>query len=99
MATLSTGISWRDLHKIVTAFKTPPPLQTMPSCYLTRLESVTTSAVKVSMLEAAPEPSPEPNVSTLQSASKALEKAEGFILTKASVFLYLPLQRKFTKRF
>ena len=46
----------------------PPPLQTLPSCYLTHLESVPTSSVNASMLEAAdhlhkiaPEPSAEPN--------------------------------------
>ena len=68
-ATHSTGMSWQDLHKIATIFDMPPPVQTMPSRYATRLEAVTKSAVKISMLDAADqlhqrvdsEPSPEPN--------------------------------------
>ena len=68
LATHSTGMSWRDLHKIATIFDMPPPVQAMPPRYAIRLETVTKSAVKVSMLEAAnqlhkkvdSEPSPEP---------------------------------------
>ena len=68
LATHTTGMSWRDLHKIATIFDMPPPVQAMPPRYAIRLEAVTKSAVKVSMSEAAnqlhkridSEPSPEP---------------------------------------
>ena len=53
LATHSTGISWRDLHKIATIFDIPPPVQAMQPRNAIRLEAVTKSAVKVSMSEAA----------------------------------------------
>ena len=53
LATHSTGMSWRDLHKIATIFDMPPPVQAMPPRYAILLEAVTKSAVKVSMSEAA----------------------------------------------
>ena len=37
LATHSTGMSWRDLHKIATIFDMPPPVQAMPSRYAIRL--------------------------------------------------------------
>ena len=51
LATHSTGMSWRYLHKIATIFDMPPPVQAIPSRYATRLEAVTKSAVKISMSE------------------------------------------------
>ena len=53
LATHSTGMSRRDLHKIATIFDMPPPVQTIPARYATRLEAVSKSAVKISMSEAA----------------------------------------------
>ena len=82
LATHSTGMSWRDLHKIATIFDMPPPVQAMPSRYAIRLEAITKSAVRTSMSEAADqlhkkvdsEPSPEP---TAVNREKALLKSEG----------------------
>ena len=86
LATHSTGMSWRDLHKIATVFDMPPPVQAIPSRYAIRLEDVTKSAVQVSMLEAADqlhrkvdsEPSPEPKAVNVTISFDSSWKTRGF---------------------
>ena len=48
-----SGFSWRDLHKFVTIFKMPAPLEDMPPQYLNKIEDVVKSAVEESMQGAA----------------------------------------------
>ena len=82
----STGMSWRDLHKIATIFDMPPPVQAMPSRYAIRLEDVTKSVVKISMSEAADqlhkkvdsEPSPEPKAVNVPISFDSSWKTRGF---------------------
>ena len=86
LATHSTGMSWRDLHKIATVFDMPPPVQTMPSRYAIRLENVTKSEVKMSMSEAAghlhrkvdSELSPEPKAVNVPISFDSSWKTSGF---------------------
>ena len=86
LATHSTGMSWRDLHKIATIFDMPPPVQAMPSRYAIRLEDVTKNAVKISMSEAADqlhkkvdsEPSPEPKAVNIPISFDSSWKTRGF---------------------
>ena len=86
LATHSTGMSWRDLHKIATIFDMPPPVQTIPARYATRLEAVAKSAVKISMSEAADqlhtkvdsEPSPEPKAVNVPISFDSSWKTRGF---------------------
>ena len=86
LATHSTGMSWRDLHKIGTVFDMPPPVQTMPSLNAIRLEDVSKSAVQISMLEAAghlhkkvdSEPSPEPKPVNVPISFYSSWKTRGF---------------------
>ena len=53
LAVHSTGMSWRNLHKLSTVFDMPPPVQKMPSSYLNRLEAVTAAGVVTAMSDAA----------------------------------------------
>ena len=86
LATHSTGMSWRDLHKIATVFDMPPPVQTMQSRYAIRLENVTKSAVKISMSEAAghlhrkvdSEPSPESKALNVPISFDSSWQSRGF---------------------
>ena len=86
IATHSTGMLWRDLHKIATIFYMPPPVQGMPPRYAIRLEAVTMSAVKVSMLEAADqlhkridsEASPEPKAVNVPISFDSSWKTGGY---------------------
>ena len=86
LATHSTGMSWRDLHKIATIFDMPPTVQTMPSRYAIRLEGVTKSAVKISTLDAADrlhqrvdsESSPEPYAINVTIDFDSSWKTRGF---------------------
>ena len=86
LSTHSTGMSWRDLHKIATIFDMPPPVQAIPSRYAIRLEGVTQNAVKISMSEAADqlhkkvdsEPSPEPKAVNVPISFDSSWKTRGF---------------------
>ena len=86
LATHSTGMSWRDLHKIATIFDMPPPVQAMPSRYAIRLEAITKSAVRTSMSEAADqlhkkvdsEPSPEPTAVNVPISFDSSWKTRGY---------------------
>ena len=86
LATHSTGMSWRNLHKIATIFDMPPPVQAMPSRYPISLEDVTKSAVKILMSEAADqlhkkvdsEPSPEPKAVNVPISFDSSWKTRGF---------------------
>ena len=86
LASHSTGMSWRDLHKIATISDVPPPVQTMPSRYATRFEAVTKSAVKISLLDAADqlhqrvdsEQSPEPDAINVTISFDSSWKTRGF---------------------
>ena len=86
LATHSTGMSWRDLHKFATIFDMPPPVQSMPSQYAIRLEDVTKNAVNISMLDAAnqlhkkvdSEPSPEPKAVNVTVSFYSSWKTRGF---------------------
>ena len=86
LATHSTGMSWRDLHKIATIFDMPPPVQAMPPRYAIRLDAVTKSAVKISMSEAADqlhkridsEPSPEPKAVNVPISFDSSWKTRGY---------------------
>ena len=53
LAVHSTGMSWRNLHKLSTVFDMPPPVQNMPSSYLNRLGVVTAAGVVTAMSDAA----------------------------------------------
>ena len=53
LATHSTGMSWRDRHKIDTIFDKPISHQPMPPRYSARLENVTKKGVETSMSDAA----------------------------------------------
>ena len=86
LATHSTCMSWRDLHKIATIFDMSPPIQAMPSRYANRLKDVTKSAVKISMSEAADqlhrkvdsEQSPEPKAVNVPISFDSSRKTRGF---------------------
>ena len=86
LATHSTGMSWRDLHKISTIFDMPTTVQAIPSRYATRLEVVTKCAVKISMSEAADqlhkkvdsETSPEPKAVNVPISFDPSWKTRGF---------------------
>ena len=85
LSTHSTGMSWRDLHKIATIFDMPPPVQAIPSRYAILLEGVTQNAVKISMSEAADqlhkkvdsEPSPEPKAVNVQQKLHGIFPSNG----------------------
>ena len=49
LATHTTSMSWRDLHRFSTIFDMPTPLVVMPPKYLERLETITKAAVETSM--------------------------------------------------
>ena len=86
LATHSTGMSWRNLHKIATVFDMPASVQVMPPRYAIRLEDVTKNAVKISMSEAAgqlymkveSEPSPEPKAVNVPISLDSSRMTRGF---------------------
>ena len=86
LATHSTSMSWRHLHKIATIFDMPPPVQAMPPRYAIRLQAVTKSAVKVSISEAADqldkkvdsEPLPEPKAVNIPISFNSSWKTRGY---------------------
>ena len=86
LATHSTGMSWRDMHKIATVFDMPPPVQVMPPRYAIRPEDVTKNAVNVSTSEAADhlhrkvdsEPFPKPKAVNVTISFDSSWKTRGF---------------------
>ncbi|KAI6660167.1 hypothetical protein LOD99_10508 [Oopsacas minuta] len=87
MAVHSTAMSWRNFHKLSTIFDMPPPVQSMPSPYLNRLENVTKFAVGTAMSDAAQrlhqrsdcEVSPESNATNIAVSFDSSWKTRGFI--------------------
>ena len=103
LATHSTGMSWRDLHKFATIFDMPPPVQSMPSRYAIRLEDVTKNALNISMLDAAnqlhkkvdSEPSPEPKAVNVTVSFDSSWKTTGFYSNIGFGAAISPLPRKY----
>ena len=76
LAVHSTGMSWRNLHKLSTVFDMPPPVQNMPFSFLNRLEAVTAAGVVTAMSDAAKQLHQrvdcEPSVHDGQTTSRTL---------------------------
>ena len=86
LATHTTSMSWRDLHRFSTIFDMPTPQVAMPPKYLERLESITKAAVETSMTYAGKElrnmvdsvPSIFPNCTSITISFDASWHTRGF---------------------